>query len=164
MKFSSGGQYLVVVEQKNFFVYASYTLECLSRIKSPSPFITSLSFNDNDTYFALVSADGFVYRFDLLTFKIKGEGSIDRACDFRSCIFQNYGKEQYKIVTVGSDTQRALFRVFNNDDNEEFTYRDEAETQELRPLKRFSEVIHLSRTQGGNPYENFLVGTETGEI
>ena len=77
----------MVVEQKNFFVYASYTLECLSRNKSPSPFITSLSFNDNDTYFALVSADGFVYRFDLLTFKIKGEGSIDRACDFRSCIF-----------------------------------------------------------------------------
>ena len=86
MKFSTGGQYLVVVEQKNFFVYASYTLECLSRNKSPSPFITSLSFNDNDTQFALVSADGFVYRFDLLNFKIKGEGSIDRACDFRSCI------------------------------------------------------------------------------
>ena len=65
---------------------------------------------------------------------------------------------------MGSDTQRALFRVFNNDDNEEFTYRDEAETQELKPLKKFSEVIHLSRTQGGNPYENFLVGTENGEI
>ncbi len=54
--------------------------------------------------------------------------------------------------------------MFNNDDNEEFTYRDEAETQELKPLKKFSEVIHLSRTQGGNPYENFLVGTENGEI
>jgi hypothetical protein len=54
--------------------------------------------------------------------------------------------------------------VFNNDDNEEFTYRDEAESQELRPLKRFTEVIYLPRVQGGNPYENFLVGTENGEI
>ncbi len=54
--------------------------------------------------------------------------------------------------------------MFNNDDNEEFTYRDEAETLELKPLKRFSEVIQVSRSISGNNYENFLVGTENGEI
>jgi hypothetical protein len=86
MKFSSGGQYLIIVEQKNFFIYASYTLECLAKIKCPSPFISSIAFNDNDTYFGMVSGDGFVYRYDLLNFKMK-EGSIDRACDFRSCMF-----------------------------------------------------------------------------
>jgi len=93
----------VIVEQKNFYVYASFTLECLSKSKAPSPFITSISFNENDTFFGLVSADGFVYRYDLINFKLKGEGSIDRACDFRSCLFLTYGKEQYKMVTVGSD-------------------------------------------------------------
>lgn len=36
LKFSNGGQYLVVVEQKNFYIYASYTLECLAREKCPS--------------------------------------------------------------------------------------------------------------------------------
>ena len=87
MKFSTGGQYLIIVEQKNFFIYASYTLECLAKIKSPSTFISSIAFNDNDTYFGMVSADGFVYRYDLVNFRIKGDVSIDRGCDFRSCMF-----------------------------------------------------------------------------
>ncbi len=31
MKFSNGGQYFIVVEQKNFYIYSSYTLDCISR-------------------------------------------------------------------------------------------------------------------------------------
>ena len=109
MKFSSGGQYLIIVEQKNFFIYASYTLECLAKNKSPSPFISSIAFNDNDTQFGMVSGDGFVYRYDLVNFKVKGDGSIDRGCDFRSCMFiqtQGSGKDQgpqYKMLAVGSE-------------------------------------------------------------
>jgi hypothetical protein len=87
LRFSQGGQYLLVVEPKNFFIYASYTLERLAQSKSPSTQITHIAFNQGDTQFAMVSADGFVYRYDLGTLRIKGEEIIDRGCDFRSCLF-----------------------------------------------------------------------------
>lgn len=116
LKFSNGGQFLVIVEQKFFFVYASYTLEKLAQNKCPSPSVTSIDFNDKDTAFGMVSSDGFIYRFDIMAMKLKGDGNIDRACDFKSCIFVSElgGKENEKLMTVGSENSRALFRVYND--------------------------------------------------
>lgn len=140
IKFSNGGQFLVIVEPKNFFVYASYTLERLAHCKSPSPAITSLDFNDKDTAFGMVSADGFVYRFDLMSMRLKGDGNIHRTSDFKSCIFFEdiEGKEPERFMTVGAENGRALLRVYNENEDNDFTYRDEGEEKEA--LKRFTEI------------------------
>lgn len=36
---------------------------------------------------SVVTSDGFLYLYDLIKFQKKGEGSIDRNCDFRSAVF-----------------------------------------------------------------------------
>lgn len=95
LKFSTGGQFLVVMEQKQFFIYGAYTLECLARSKCPSALVTSIAFNERDTAFAFVSADGFVYRYDLVAMRIKGDEIIDRACEFRSCLFLETPRDEF---------------------------------------------------------------------
>jgi hypothetical protein len=128
------------VEPKNFFIYASYTLERLAHCKSPSLAITSLDFNDKDTAFGMVSADGFVYRFDLMSMKLKGDGNIHRSSDFKSCIFVEdiEGKEPERFLTVGADSGRALLRVYNENEDNNFTYRDEGDEKDA--LRRFTEI------------------------
>lgn len=140
MKFSTGGQFLVIVEQKNFFVYSSFTLECLSRNKCSSTSFTSIAFNERDTCFGMVSSDGFIYRYDLVNLKSKGDGSIDRYCDFRSCIFLQDPKDEFKMMIVGSENNRGLCRVYNQNEDYELTYRDDADFPGIKPLRKFSEV------------------------
>lgn len=68
----------------------------------------------------IVSNDGFLYRWDLVSFTKKGEGSIDRNCDFRSCVFLNNDpKDEYKVIAVGSENQKGLFRVYNQKEDVE---------------------------------------------
>jgi len=122
MKFSTGGQYLVIVEPKFFIVYSSYTLEILAKCKSVSLNITSISFNERDTCFGMVSQDGFVYRFDLVNMKVKGEGDIDKKCDFRSCIFLKDPTDEFKMLAVGSENKRVNCRVYDENDNKELNY------------------------------------------
>jgi hypothetical protein len=65
----------------------------------------------------IVSSDGFLYRWDLVTFTKKGDGSIDRNCDFRSAIFlPNHSgetKDEFKVMTVGSEGLKGIYRVYN---------------------------------------------------
>jgi WD40 repeat protein len=108
LKFSNGGQLLVIVEQKMFFVYASYTLECLVRSKCPSPTVSSIAFNDKDTCFSLVSGDGFVYRYDLLNGRLS-DGNIDRNSEFKACLFLSNPdpkdpRDYLKLLIVGAES------------------------------------------------------------
>ena len=105
MKFSNGGHFFVAVDQKYLYIYSSYTLELVTtRQKCPSQNISNISFNEKDTCLVIVSNDGFVYRWDLISFTKKGEGLIDRNCDFRSCVFLNNDpKDEFKVITVGSE-------------------------------------------------------------
>ena len=130
----------MIVEQKNFFIYASFTLERLAQSKCPSTAITSIDFNDRDTAFGIVSADGFVYRFDLMTMKLKSDGNIHRTSDFKSCIFVEE-PEGERFMTVGAENGRALLRVYNENEDNEFTYRDESDEKEA--LKRFTEICTI---------------------
>lgn len=114
----------MIVEARSFFVYSSYTLECVARNKSASTYITSLSFNERDTGFAM-SADGFISRYDLVNFKFKGEDTIDRNCDFRSCVFMSDPKEEFKIMSVGCEASKAFCRVYNENEDVELLYKDE---------------------------------------
>jgi WD40 repeat protein len=132
MHFSNGGQFLVIVEQKMFFVYATYTLEKLYYSKCPSPNVSSIAFNDKDTYFSLVSADGFVYRYDLLNGKLS-DGNIDRNSEFRSCLFlQNPDpkdqKEYLKLMIVGAENSKAVIRVYDENEDYKNIYKDDALT------------------------------------
>ena len=152
----------MIVEQKNFFVYASYTLERLAHSKCPSPAVTSIDFNDKDTAFGMVSADGFVYRFDLMAMKLKGDGNIHRTSDFKSCIFVEEPDGE-RFMTVGAENGRALLRVYNENEDNEFTYRDEGDEKEA--LKRFTEICTV-RSQPNSPgtFINYVLGTEQGSI
>ena len=57
---------------------------------SPSPQVNNLSFNYNDTVISVVSKDGFVQMYDLVKFIKTGECVIDKACNFKRCIFSQY--------------------------------------------------------------------------
>lgn len=108
MKFSNGGQYLALTDQKNLFLYASYTMENLlpnnKPIKCPSTSISQIAFNEKDTFMVLISNDGFVFRFDLITFQKKGECNIERFVDFKACIFLNDPYDELRLIAVGGGT------------------------------------------------------------
>ena len=113
MKFSNGGQFFVAADQKFIYIFASFTLELLNRQKCPSQNISSINFNEKDTCLVIVSNDGFLYRWDLISFTKKGEGSIDRNCDFKSCVFLTDPNDEFKVMAVGSESSKALFRIYN---------------------------------------------------
>lgn len=120
LKFSNGGHYLVIVDQKQLWLYSSYTLELVDKQKCPSQNISKIEFNEKDTCLVIVSNDGFLYRWDLVNFTKKGEGSIDRNCDFKSCMFLNNDpKDEFKVIAVGSENQRGLFRIYNQKEDVE---------------------------------------------
>ena len=68
------------------------------------------------------------------------------------------------MLTVGSENQRALCRIYNDNDDVETSYRDDADEPSLRPLKKFSEVAFLQSNSQQNPLNNILVGTEKGQL
>jgi WD40 repeat protein len=68
VKFSNGGHFLVCVDFKEISVFFSFTLERLAKMPCPSPHVTNLCFNHNDTIITVVSRDGFVQKYDLLKF------------------------------------------------------------------------------------------------
>lgn len=51
----------------------------------------------------IVSNDGFVYRWDMTTFTKKGEGLIDRNCDFKASLF-------WDSTTVGKGGNHIIFK------------------------------------------------------
>jgi len=53
-----------------------------------------------------------------------------------------------------------MCRIYNDNDDVETTYRDDAEDPNLKPLKKFSEVAFLSSSSQTNSFNNILVGTE----
>lgn len=62
-----------------------------------------IAFNERDTCMVVLSNDGFLYRYDLISFTKRGYETIDRNCDFRSCIFLNDPSDEYKVLTCGAD-------------------------------------------------------------
>ena len=48
------------------------------------------------------------------------------------------------MLIVGSENQRALCRIYNENDDVETSYRDDSDVPSLKPLKRFSEVEFLT--------------------
>ena len=57
-----------------------------------------------------------------------------------------------------------MCRIYNENDDVETSYRDDADDPALKPLKRFSEVAYLHSTSQTNPFNNILVGTEHGQL
>ena len=114
----------------------------------------------------MVSQDGFIYRYDLVNLKLKGDGAIDRGCDFRSCIFIEDLKDEFRLMTVGTENSRALCRVYNKNEDVELNSHDEVPLSEPGALllKRFSVICHVKSLSQAVPFENFLVGTENGLI
>jgi len=86
----------------------------------PSQHITHMSFNEMDSLLTFVSSDGFVQRFDLMTFKRRGESFIDRNVEFKSCFFLNDKTDETKVMGVGYDKERGgCLRVYNDKEDVE---------------------------------------------
>lgn len=51
----------------------------------------------------IISNDGFLYRYDMINFTKMKEGTIDRNCDFKACLFLPDPIDDYKVLAVGSD-------------------------------------------------------------
>ncbi len=85
--------------------------------KCPSQGISAISFNAQDTCMVVISNDGFVYRYDMITFTQAKDGTIDRNCDFKACLFLPDPLDDFKILAVGSDAQRAMFKVYNQNED-----------------------------------------------
>ena len=117
VKFSNGGQYLACVDLKEISIYYSYTLEKPRKMPCPSAHVNNLAFNYNDTQISCVSKDGFVQKYDLNKFIKTGECVIDKACNFKKCIFTQYkddsGATLEKLYTVGGQGNQILIRCYN---------------------------------------------------
>mmetsp|Transcript_11207 Transcript_11207/g.11269 ORF Transcript_11207/g.11269 Transcript_11207/m.11269 type:complete len:231 (+) Transcript_11207:1709-2401(+) len=130
-----------------------------------------MAFNDKDTFLTIVTNDGFLYLYDIVNFK-RGDGSIDRNCDFKSCLFLSnpppviqsndrqmlskaHQKEEFKMIVVGSEAGRGLIRVFNQKEDVEMNI-------EGTNNKKFTEVCLLKSF--ANSIENLIVGTDKGQL
>lgn len=126
----------------------------ITRQKCPSQNISNIAFNEKDTCLVIVSSDGFLYRWDLVSFTKKGEGSIDRNCDFRSCAFiNNDPKDEFKVIAVGSENQKALFRVYNQKEDVELNVQ-------CTENRKYTDVAFIKSFTNG--IENLIVGSALG--
>jgi len=112
----------------------------------------------------LISSDGFLYRYDLLSFTKKGEGVIIRDCDFRACLFLADPTDEYKVLAVGSDLQRAMFKVYNHKEDKimDVVSNNDSAVSSITFTKKYTEVKHIKSFASG--IENLIVGTDRGQI
>lgn len=89
MKFSNGGQLLACVDLKEISIFRTYQagVEPPKRMPGPSPHVSAMDFNYNDTFLTMVSRDGFIQKYDLVKYDKCGECVIDKSCHFTSVIF-----------------------------------------------------------------------------
>lgn len=164
IKFSNGGQFLALTDQKNIFLYASYTVENLlpnnKPLKSPSQQISQIAFNANDTLMVIISNDGFIYRYDLLSFQKTKDGTIDRNCDYRACLFLPDPLDDCRVLTVGADNQRGMFKVYNGNEDQQLNVVCDASSPGF--ARKYTEVCLVRSFLSG--IENLVVGTDRGQI
>lgn len=67
--------------------------------------MSNLDFNDNDTLVTISTKQGYIQKYDLTRVARSGEGNIQKAWNFSSCIFakdfDRNGKLQDCVYTVG---------------------------------------------------------------
>jgi len=77
IKYSTGGQYLFVVERCNVVVYNAYTFQKVEQVRVDTAKVLGLVFAQHDRAFAVVGQDGFIGRYALPSFKKINDGMPD---------------------------------------------------------------------------------------
>jgi len=77
LKYSSGGQYLFVVERSNITIFNAYTFVKIECIRVEALKVLSIVFAQHDKAFAVIGQDGYIGRFSMPTFKKIYEGMPD---------------------------------------------------------------------------------------
>ena len=115
IRFSSGGQFLVVADHKKMFIFHTYSLEKIKDISCPSQSISNLAFNYDDSEMTFVSSDGMLQNFDLMEFSKIGETRILRNSNYRSACFLSTPQDsESKVITVGQEKDvGGSLKIFN---------------------------------------------------
>ena len=109
MKFSSGGQYLWAVDQKNMVVYSTFTLEKLKVIQCISNQISCLAFNPDDSQISLISYDGFFQRYSQILFSKEGDQDLCKTNEYKACVYLPEKKEvKEKSGEIEQQTERMI--------------------------------------------------------
>lgn len=116
LRFSKGGQWFAAADNKNLYLYNSYTLQRISVEKLTTSNVADLQFNDNDTCLAIIYTDGYVVRYMTKGgfTKTSESGYIDKQQSFTSCSFPNDENDEIKIVVMGSDGTKGNIKVINH--------------------------------------------------
>ncbi len=126
VRYSSGGQYLFVIERSNVNIYNAYTLQKIEQIRVDATKVLSLVFAQMDKAFAVVGQDGYIGRFALPSFKKINDGIPDPKSDkwvgYRDIAFVFDSKDPMKIekpedqlqlAVVGTDGKNQRFKIIN---------------------------------------------------
>lgn len=110
----------------------------------------------------VISNDGYLYRYDLLTFQKRGEGVINRDYDFRACLFLADPNDDFKVLSVGSDLQRAMFKMYNHKEDKQLDIvcSNDSAVNAATFTKKYTEVKAIRSFVSG--IENLIVGTDRG--
>ena len=104
---------MVCVDLKEINIFNSFTLEKPRSMPCPTGVVSNLDFNYNDTVVAVVSLDGFVQKYDILSGEKVGESIIDKSFRFSGVAFSRWPLSQTEIAAL-SQSERAKSDLHNN--------------------------------------------------
>ena len=112
VRFSSGGQILVVADHKKMFFFNTFSLEKIKDMACPSQNISNLAFNPDDSEMVFISSDGMVQTFDLIDWTKKSDtASIQRNFVYSGAFFMQEGESKvagqsyWRILTAGLEKE-----------------------------------------------------------
>lgn len=118
IKFSSGGQYLCVIESK-VHIFNTYTLERVRILQIPPNSMSTIHFNFNDSRIVFISAEGQLQNYDLgEEFNKIGELISDRLFVYKNALFLSHNDPtNNEVVVVGTQKERkcASITIFDGD-------------------------------------------------
>jgi hypothetical protein len=79
-------------------------MEVIAKMQAPNNFITSISFNQNDSIMSIVTGDGFKQRYSMETFTRWVDGTPLKNCAFSQSLFLDEVRtsDDTKIMCIGS--------------------------------------------------------------
>ena len=181
MKFSSGGQYLWAVDQKNMIVYSTFTLEKLKVIQCISNQISCLAFNPDDSQISLISYDGFFQRYSQILFSKEGDQDLCKTNEYKACVYLPEKKEvkeksgeieqqTERMIVIGQDSLNngALLTIFDGKTDKFvknpvlYTNEEFDEVQDLTTTFRMNDVCIVTTPK--HQIKNLVIATNRGTI
>lgn len=146
-------------------------MELVNRYKTPTAITTKILFNQKDTCIALISQDGFVNRYTLMSgqFYKLGEGIIDKQMQITAGAFIDHlspeteAEDEFKLLLAGSEQSIGNFRIYDKKERrlEKFNCGTAFEKSE-RPTNSLTDLV-LAKSYA-NQIRGVFTGTPQGRI